>query len=90
MRGSVGLRLLQLHTTCDETMSQFGKLLVVGGLALACLGVLFIAGERLGLGRLPGDLLWKRERSTVYFPWVTSLVVSVILTVLLNVFLRRK
>lgn len=71
-------------------MAQLGKLLLLGGLALAGVGLLLMLGERLGLGRLPGDLMWKRRDTTVYFPWVTSLVVSVILTVLLNVFLRRK
>ncbi|HET8938426.1 MAG TPA: DUF2905 domain-containing protein [Polyangiales bacterium] len=71
-------------------MVQLGKLLLLGGLALAGVGLLLMLGERLGLGRLPGDLVWKRRDTTVYFPWVTSLVVSVILTVLLNVFLRRK
>jgi membrane protein implicated in regulation of membrane protease activity len=71
-------------------MAQLGKMLLFGGLALAAVGLLLMFGERLGLGRLPGDLVWKRRNTAVYFPWVTSLVVSVILTVLLNVFLRRK
>lgn len=71
-------------------MAQLGKMLLFAGLALAGAGLLLMLGERLGLGRLPGDLVWKRRNSTVYFPWVTSLVVSVILTVLLNLFLRRK
>jgi hypothetical protein len=65
-------------------------MLLYGGIALAALGLLLMLGERLGLGRLPGDLVWKRRNTTVYFPWATSLLVSVILTVLLNVFLRRK
>jgi hypothetical protein len=71
-------------------MSQLGKTLVFAGIALACVGLVLIIGERLGLGRLPGDLVWKRKQTTVYFPWVTSLVVSVVLTLLLNLFLRRK
>jgi membrane protein implicated in regulation of membrane protease activity len=71
-------------------MAQLGKMLLFGGLALAAVGLLLMFGERFGLGRLPGDLVWKRRNTTVYFPWVTSLVVSVILTVLLNLFLRRK
>jgi membrane protein implicated in regulation of membrane protease activity len=71
-------------------MAQLGKMLLFGGLVLAGVGLLLILGERLGFGRLPGDLVWKRRNTTVYFPWVTSLIVSVILTVLLNVFLRRK
>lgn len=71
-------------------MAQLGKTLVFAGIALAGVGLLLIVGERLGLGRLPGDLVWKRKQTTVYFPWVTSLVVSVVLTLLLNLFLRRK
>jgi hypothetical protein len=71
-------------------MAQLGKMLLFGGLALAAVGLALMLGDRLGLGRLPGDLVWKRRDTTVYFPWVTSLLVSVILTVLLNVFLRRK
>jgi Protein of unknown function (DUF2905) len=71
-------------------MAQFGKLLLIAGASLALLGLVLIAGERFGLGRLPGDLVWKRKQTTVYFPWVTSLVLSVVLSVLLNLFLRRK
>ena len=71
-------------------MAQVGKMLLFAGLSIAAIGVLLIVGDRLGLGRLPGDFVWKRRNTTVYFPWVTSLLVSVILTVLLNVFLRRK
>jgi len=71
-------------------MVQLGKMLLFAGLVLAGTGLLLIVGERFGLGRLPGDLVWKRRNTSVYFPWVTSLIVSVILTVLLNVFLRRK
>jgi hypothetical protein len=71
-------------------MSQFARLLIIGGLLMAAAGALLLVGERFGLGRLPGDLLWKRKSTTVYFPIVTSLVVSVVLTVLLNLWLRRK
>jgi len=71
-------------------MAQVGKLLLFTGLSLALVGLLLIAAERVGLGRLPGDLVWKRKQTTVYFPWVTSLVLSVVLSVLLNLFLRRK
>ena len=74
-------------------MAHFGKLLLWIGLALAACGGVLIALERFGffgLGRLPGDLVWKRNNTTIYFPWVTSLVVSVVLSVLLNLLLRRK
>ena len=71
-------------------MSQMGRMLVLAGLVMAAAGLLMIWGEKLGLGRLPGDLVWKRKNTTVHFPIVTSLVVSVVLTVLLNLLMRRK
>jgi hypothetical protein len=71
-------------------MSQLARILIVAGCALAGLGVVLWVGERFGLGKLPGDFLWKRKHVTVYFPIMTSLLVSVVLTVLLNLFLRRK
>jgi hypothetical protein len=71
-------------------MSQLGRMLLVAGLVLAGIGVLLMFGERLGLGKLPGDLMWKRKNTTVHFPIMTSLVVSVVLTVILNLILRRK
>ena len=71
-------------------MSQLARWMIISGLAMAALGVLLLWGDKLGLGRLPGDFVWKRKNTTVYFPVVTSIVVSVVLTVLLNLFLRRK
>jgi membrane protein implicated in regulation of membrane protease activity len=71
-------------------MSQLGKLLLVAGLVLAGIGAILMFGERFGIGKLPGDLVWKRKNTTFHFPIVTSLVVSVVLTVILNLLLRRK
>ena len=65
-------------------------MLLWGGLLMAAIGLLLMFGERFGLGKLPGDLVWKRKNTTLYFPLVTSLVVSLILTVILNLILRRK
>jgi hypothetical protein len=65
-------------------------MLLVAGLVLAAVGAFLMFGERLGLGKLPGDLVWKRKGTTIHFPIVTSLVVSLILTVILNLILRRK
>jgi Protein of unknown function (DUF2905) len=71
-------------------MSQLGRMLIFAGLVIAGVGVVLMVGERLGLGKLPGDLLWKRKNTTISFPIMTSLVVSVVLTVILNLILRRK
>ncbi len=58
-----------------------GKILVVAGLVLAGVGVLLMLGAPLG--RLPGDIVYRRGNVTLYVPIVTSLLVSVALTVLL-------
>jgi hypothetical protein len=70
-------------------MAPFGKFLIVSGLALALVGVLFVVGQKLGLGKLPGDITYRGEKITFHFPIVTSILVSVVLTVLLNWFMRR-
>jgi hypothetical protein len=60
-----------------------GKVLILLGLALTVLGLLWLAGERLGLGRLPGDIVIEREGVRIYIPLMTSLVVSVGLSLVL-------
>jgi Protein of unknown function (DUF2905) len=68
-----------------------GRLLILAGLALLALGVLVIVLNRFNipLGRLPGDIVWRGKNSTVYFPWVTCLIISVVLTLLFWLFSRR-
>ena len=63
-----------------------GKVLVVVGLLIAFAGLLVMFG--VPIGRLPGDITYRRGNTTFYFPIVTSIVVSVLLTLLLS-FLRR-
>jgi hypothetical protein len=58
------------------------RLLIVIGLALAALGVLWPWLGRLGLGRLPGDLVVRHGNFTLYAPIATCLVVSVVLSLL--------
>jgi membrane protein implicated in regulation of membrane protease activity len=71
-------------------MNDLGKSLVVIGLLIALVGVvLLLAGRLPWLGRLPGDIYVQRGSWSFYFPVVTSLVVSVLLTVLFWLFGRR-
>lgn len=70
-------------------MSSLPKILIVVGGALALVGVLLYLGQRLGLGRLPGDLSWEGKNVSVHFPLATSLIVSLVLTLLLNLWLGR-
>ncbi len=73
-------------------LGPLAKMLIVMGLLLVALGgVLLVATKlpHLGLGRLPGDIYIKRERFTFYFPIVTCIILSAVLTLLLNLFFRR-
>ena len=71
-------------------MQDLGKSLVVIGLVVALIGgVLLLAGRVPWLGRLPGDIYVQRGNWSFYFPVVTSLVVSVLLTLLFWLFGRR-
>jgi hypothetical protein len=64
------------------------KVLILIGLALIVVGLIWLAGERLGLGRLPGDIVVERESFKLYLPLMTSLIVSVVLSLLLWLFSR--
>jgi len=71
-------------------MPDLGRTLVMLGIAVAVVGlVLMVAPNIPWLGKLPGDVLVRRERFTLYFPIVTCLVVSVVLTVIMNLFFRN-
>jgi DUF2905 family protein len=68
---------------------EFGRILVVIGIALVIVGGLAIFGVRLPFGRLPGDIAIEGERGGFYLPIVTMLIVSVVLTIIVNLFMRR-
>jgi hypothetical protein len=63
-----------------------GKLLLIAGLIIAGIGLLMMAG--IPFGRLPGDIVIRKGSGTFYFPVVTCILLSIILTLLLS-FLRR-
>jgi len=62
---------------------ELPRLLVVIGVIFIAVGLLWMLGERIGLGRLPGDIVWERGNVKVYFPIVTSIVISVVLSLIL-------
>jgi hypothetical protein len=63
-----------------------GRVLVILGLVIAAAGLLVMMG--LPIGRLPGDLTFRRGNTTFYFPLATSIIASIILTLLLALFRR--
>ena len=70
-------------------LSGAGRLLLILAAVLAVIGVLFVLAGRGLLPRLPGDIAIERGNTRFYFPLGTSILVSLILTVVLNLFLRR-
>jgi hypothetical protein len=73
-------------------LPQFGKVLITIGVVFVVLGTLLLFSDRLSflrIGRLPGDVIYRRGNFTFYFPIVTSIVISLILTLLFWVFGKR-
>jgi hypothetical protein len=68
---------------------EVGRFLVVAGTVILVLGVLFMAADKLPLGRLPGDLQIGTGKLKIYIPIATSLLLSIVLTLILNFFSRR-
>ena len=69
-------------------MFNIGKFLIYTGLFLVLAGFIVIALSRIGIhpGKLPGDIIFKKGNTTVYFPVVTCIIISVILSVLFWIF----
>lgn len=66
-------------------LSELGRWLIILGAGLLVLGLLLtVAGRIPGLGRLPGDIVIQRENFSFYMPLGTMIVISLVLTVLIN------
>lgn len=67
-------------------MEPFGKLFINIGLIMIIVGGVLILGEKFGLGKLPGDIFIQKGNFTFFFPIVSTLIISLILTLILNIF----
>jgi hypothetical protein len=70
-------------------METAGKVLLVSAVVLASLGLGVLGLAKLGVDRVPGTLSWKSENVTVFVPIGLMLFLSIVGTIVLNVFLRR-
>ena len=70
-------------------MDTIGKLLIAVAIAAAILGLLFLALSQLGLDRMPGDIVVRSGNFVFYSPLGLSLVLSMLLTIALNLHARR-
>jgi multisubunit Na+/H+ antiporter MnhG subunit len=71
------------------SIEGLGRILIGVAIVLLVLGGLFLLLGRFGIDRLPGDLVFRRGNATVYFPIGLMILLSVVGTILLNLFFRR-
>jgi len=62
------------------------KILIIVGIIILTLGLLYPFLKKIGLGQLPGDIIYKSDNSTFFFPIVTCIIISIVLTVIFNLF----
>lgn len=66
---------------------SFGKLLIIGGIVMLIAGLLLNFWDKIPLlGKLPGDIIWKGKNFTFYFPIVTSILLSLLVSIILFFF----
>jgi Protein of unknown function (DUF2905) len=64
------------------------RFLIGLGLVIIAVGVLWPVLSRIGIGRLPGDIMFQRGGATFYFPLATSIIISIVISVLIWLFNR--
>ena len=62
------------------------KILIILGIVILVIGLLYPYIKKMGLGQLPGDVIFKSGNSTFLFPVVTCIIISVVLTIIFNLF----
>jgi len=71
-------------------LSPFGRLFIILGIVFLMIGVFLLVGHKIPfIGKLPGDIYIKRKGFVLYFPIVTCIILSVILTLILSLLGRR-
>ena len=84
------LNLFVKREKCMDPRFHIGRILIVTGIVLVVVGLVIIYTNKIPLlGRLPGDINIRGKNWSFHFPIVTGLILSLILTFLLNLFLRR-
>ena len=62
------------------------KILIILGIVILVIGLLYPYIKKIGLGQFPGDVIFKSGNSTFLFPVVTCIIISVVLTIIFNLF----
>jgi len=70
-------------------MKDFGKIIIIFGIVLLLIGIIFYFFDKLPLFKLPGDIIIKRKNFIIYIPIVSMIIISIILTIILNLIFRK-
>lgn len=70
-------------------IKEFSKILIIFGVLLLIIGLLTYFSDKLPLFKLPGDIVIKRKNLTIYIPIVSMILLSLILTIILNLIFRK-
>ena len=62
------------------------KILIILGVVILVIGIIYPYIKKIGFGQLPGDIIFKSENSTFFFPIVTCIILSIVLTIIFNLF----
>lgn len=74
---------MRMNSDLGKTLIVFGVIMVIAGIAF------YVLPKITGLPKLPGDIYIKKDNFTFYFPWVTSLVISALLSLIFYLFFRK-
>jgi hypothetical protein len=73
--------------------SEFGRIFIIFGILFVIIGLIMLFGEKFftnsQIFRLPGDIFIRKGNFTFYFPIVTCIIISILLTILFNIFFKR-
>lgn len=67
-------------------MASIGRMLLTFGVVLAIIGIVFMTIDRIGLSKLPGDIIIRKGNFTFFFPIASSIIVTIILNLLFRLF----
>ncbi len=70
-------------------MNELGKFFILLGILIILIGIAITLAPKLPTWKLPGDILIRRDNTTIYIPIATSLIISLILTLIINILLRK-
>ncbi|MGB9750000.1 MAG: DUF2905 family protein [Caldisericia bacterium] len=70
-------------------IKDFARIIIIFGIVLILIGIVFYFIDKLPFFKLPGDIVIRRKNLTIYIPLVTMIIISIILTIILNLIFRK-